>query len=517
MTRPGFRIQNEVFPNRAYWDGNPRTAGYPDGQKWKTQQAWCFNGQTVISGQTYIAGEYKPGSISIYGTQAVPDPGVIPPEPPVLPYFVNENSEYIYRNGKFQCAVPFSPHNGQDCIIALVGGRVFKIIPGVDSSKVSEVVVQDMPHALRNMERIPIAYMSQADKWLIAQDGVSSAIIYDGNVARRSDTVSDINNTEIPVGTIMSYGMGRISVVVQERDVAFGDLYGSHDLPDPSDSLILFTERNFLAEGFDAAIPFQQGRATGAIFFPQLDTSTGNGQLMVFSERGASSFFLSLDRTQWKTTPGFQTLSLLTTGLRGHRSIAVVNEDLWFRSDDGIRSFRQARSEQTGWAHIPLSSNVRQYTDNDDDAMLKYASAMYFDNRILFTTSPLWNHGRPIHWGMLVVDFDVLSSFGDKFKPAWEGQWNMLHAATPEFVLPSQLLTGTFNGVARAFVFGINGSNENQLYELSMDDKDDWNNQTIDWQFESRTLDFMKMTQNPTPFTENELYDGDIWLKDIVE
>ena len=461
--------------------------------------------QIGAPGDLHIQGEYKPDSIIVLSN---PDP----PYQDTAPWFANQSSQDIYKNGKLQCAIRYSPHNGEDCIMAMIGGRLFKIIPRIGGADVREIQIMDTPRNLRNMERLPIAYMVQADKWLIAQDGVSSAIIYDGNTARRSNTNTTVDQTEIPVGTIMAYGMGRISVVVQERDVAFGDLYGSHDFPDPSDSIILFTERNFLAEGFDAAIPFQQGRATGAIFFPQLDTSTGNGQLMVFSERGASSFFLSLDRTQWKTTPGFQTLSLLTTGLRGHRSLAVVNEDLWFRADDGIRSFRQARSEQTGWAHIPLSTNVRQYIDNDADWLLKYASGIYFNNRIIFTTSPMWHQGRPMHWGMVVVDFDVLSSFGAKFNPAWEGQWTM-----SSFIFPTQLLTGTFNGIERAFVFGIDNHNQNQLYELSMDDKDDWNYQPIQWEFESRTLDFVKMTQNPMPFSENELYDGDVWLKEISE
>jgi hypothetical protein len=405
--------------------------------------------------------------------------------------------------------------------MAMIGGRLFKIVPQVKTAKVSEVVIEDaaenMPHNLRNNQDYPIAYMCQADKFLIAQDGKSSAIIYDATRARRSSTTGDELHTEIPVGTIMAYGMGRIVVVVNERDVAFGDLYGSHDLPDPADSLLFFTERNFLAEGFDAAIPFTQGVATGMIFFPQLDTSTGNGQLMVFAERGSASFFLSLPREEWKTST-FQILSLLTTGLRGHRSIAVVNEDLWFRSDDGVRSYRQARSEQGGWAHIPLSTNVRQFLENDSDWLLQYASAIYFDNRIIMTTSPMWNNGRPIHMGVVVVDFDVISSFGGSLqspnssKPAWEGQWRSTR------FLPIQLLTGNFNGLTRAFCFGMDSHGENQLYELSKNDMDDWDGERIPFEMITRTMDFQKLDPSQsTPFTENELYDADLWLRDIIE
>jgi hypothetical protein len=372
----------------------------------------------------------------------------------------------------------------------------------------------------RNRIDLPIAYMVQADKFLIAQDGESLPIIYDGNKARRADSNNtDRTKTEVPVGTIMAYGMGRICIIVNQRDVAFGDLFGSHNLPDPADSLPFFTERNFLTGGFDAAIPFQQGLATGMVFFPQLDTSTGNGQLLVFAERGAAAFFLSLPRELWQTS-AFQILALLTTGLRGHRSISVVNEDLWFRAEDGYRSYRQARSEPSGWAHIPLSTSVKQFLDTDDDWLLKYASSMYFDNRIIGTCSPAWNQGRPFHNGMVAVDFDILSSFGVNSRPAWDGHW----AKVPV----SQLVTGRFNGVTRTFIFGLEATNQllpngdyqvvysNQLYELTTRDKQDFDG-PVDWELVSRLFDFSKLSQMSTPFTESEIYDGDIWLSQIAE
>jgi hypothetical protein len=489
-TRPGFRDFDESFQDI-------------------TKQLWCFSeNHTYPDGKSFIGGEYKPSNISTDTiTTGQPDP-----------WFAGQNSEDIYKKGILQCAHGYSPHNGEDCIMALVSGRLFRITPKVTTAEVVEIMIEDQPRNLCNMKRLPIAYMVQADKWLIAQDGMSAPIIYDGSKARRSKTSGLSDETEVPVGTIMAYGMGRLVVIVNNRDVAFGDLYGSHDLPDPADSLILFTERNFLAEGFDAAIPFTQGKATGMMFFPQLDTSTGNGQLMVLAERGATNFFLSLDRSLWKTS-SFQILSLLTTGLRGHRSISVVNEDLWFRSDDGMRSYRQARSEPAGWAHIPLSTNVKQYLGSDSEFLLKYCSSMYFDNRILVTTAPIWNNGRPAHWGMAVVDFDIIGAFGgtasepQTSRPAWEGLWTL-----SSFMFPIQIFTGTFKGVTRAFLYVVNNQAENQIFELSLDDKDDWDGQKINWEFVSRAFDFNKLSPgDSTVFTENELYDGDLWLKEIIE
>lgn len=472
-TRPGFRKMTESFTN---------------------PYQCCYG----INFPFHVIGEYA-------GDQT----------PPLPPWFAGQDAQTIYRTGIMQCAQAFSPHHGEDCIMALIGGRLFKIVPEVNSAKVTEVApIKDTTEGafnLRNRKDLTIAYMVQADKWLIAQDGHGRAIIYDSVDARRSVTDTTRDKTEVPTGTIMAYGMGRIVVVVNDKDIAFGDLYGSHALPDPADSIILFTERNFLAEGFDAAIPFQQGIVTGMVFFPQLDTSTGNGQLLVFAQRGANAFFLSLPRELWKTSQ-FQILALLTTGLRGHRSIAVVNEDLWFRSDDGVRSYRQARSEPSGWAHIPLSTNVRQFLDNDTDWMLKYASSIYFDNRIITTCSPFPNQGRPAHSRMVVVDFDILSTFGTRFKPAWEGSWVL-----PLSIPVTQILTGTFNGVSRAFAFGIDPDGNNQLYELSTDDRDDWDNQRIDWELVTRRFDFQKLSQQSSAFAESELYDGDIWLREIIE
>jgi hypothetical protein len=461
----------------------------------------------------------------------------------------HQQARYAYKNEVFQTICAYSPHKGEDCLMALIGGRLYKIVPSINSAKVTEITVHDPASPYRNSETAqapyrnnkfsPIAYMVQADKYLIAQDGISKAIIYDGKKARRSNLEGTPESIEVPTGTMMAYGMGRICVVVNERDVAFGDLYGSHldKQKDPADSIILFTERNFLTGGFDAAIPFQQGLATGIQFFPQLDTSTGNGQLLVFAERGATSFNMAIDRSLWQTSL-FQILALLTTGMRGHRSIAVVNEDLWFRSDDGYRTYRQARSESSGFAHIPVSTNVGQFLDVDDGELLRFSSSIYFDNRVVGTCSPVWNvrqqqsaqpslRGRIYHQGLVVVDFDILSSFGSlNTKPSWDGHWTIGTRFTSNLphIKIGQLVTGTFGGVTRAFAFGLQEQRDqagritylNQLYEFSFDDKDDFNG-SIPWEIVTRAYDFRGGQQPVTPFTENELYDGDVWVSEISQ
>ena len=182
-----------------------------------------------------VEGEYT----GVEGAALVVNPA--PPPEWIVPANLDP-SEVVYRTGIMQCASAYSPHNGQDCIMAMIGGRLFRITPHVTTADVIEIEIENNGRAdetqiptpitlkagknLRNDKNQPIAYMVQADKWMVIQDGISSAIIYDGKKARRSNTTGTVDETEIPVGTILAYGMGRICTVVNKRDIAFGDLFG---------------------------------------------------------------------------------------------------------------------------------------------------------------------------------------------------------------------------------------------------------------------------------------------------
>lgn len=417
------------------------------------------------------------------------DGDLVPP-----PTVIGVESNVAFFQDVFQDACYYSPKGGPECMVALIGGRLYRITPKDVTVDIEEIALDR-----RNHNDHPIAWMIQADKWLIAQDGESTPIIYDGIKARRAA------EDEVPVGQQMAYGMGRIVVIKNGHEVWFGDLYGSHD-GEPGDSVIKFTETTFLSEGTPASLPFELGRITGLGFPPQLDSSTGIGPLLIFTSRGVVSFDLSLQRDVWKTS-AFQKLVLLTTGLRGWRSLISVNEDMWFRADDGARSFRQARSEATGWFHLPLSTNVRQWMDSDTPELLDYVNAIHFDNRLIFTCSPVWNHGRVFHNGLVVLDFDILSSFGSNSRPAWNGHWSKLRV--------TRLLTGIFNGRRRAFVFGLDSGGLNEVYELSENQRDDFDG-PISSEMITRSFDFSR-DQASNPFSEKELYSGDVWLNKVSD
>lgn len=396
-----------------------------------------------------------------------------------------------FSNSKFQDASYFAPRGTPACLMAIVGGRLYRIIP--KQSRGLRITEIEMPY--RNSLNKSRAYMQQADRFHVTQDGESKPIIFDGTTARRA------KEKEVPVGTQMAYGMGRLIVCVNGRELTFGDLYGSNDGVDPGDAVIMFTETTFLNEGFNASIAFTLGAVTALHFAPQQDSAVGDGELLAFSENGVSSFFLSQPREQWKES-AFQRVTLLKTGGRGHDMVVSVNGDLWFRSDDGWRSYRQARAEIQGWAHLPMSTEIRPYTDSDTARLLKHGSAISFNNRLISTCTPRTNQGKLYHNGLTSLDFDVLSTFGQATQPSWDGHWSKL-----KFL---KLVTGKFDGVDRAFAFALDADGKNQIYELSADDPADFDG-PISWELETRSMNF------DSPFNEKKILGADVWVDDVSD
>jgi hypothetical protein len=108
-------------------------------------------------------------------------------------------------------------------------------------------------------------------------------------------------------------------------------------------SVLRFTETGFLNEGGAASISFALGKITGLHFVPQQDSSVGEGELLAFSKRGI------YDVPTGVAAGGMEGIEISTGGALqrgGARGWAIVsiNGDVWFRSDDGWRSYRQARS-----------------------------------------------------------------------------------------------------------------------------------------------------------------------------
>ena len=155
---------------------------------------------------------------------------------------------------------------------------------------------------------------------------------------------------------------------------------------------------------------------------------------------------------------GFQTILLPTRGVTGANAFVAVNQDLYFRSSDGLRSVRTSTADYSAPGLAPLSVEVRHRFDYDTLFLLQDASVALFDNRLLCTHSPFIHGPRALNQGIIAFNFDALSGRGQKTPPAFDGEWDGLVVA--------QIFTGVIAGTERCFILGRDIDGTNGLWEL---------------------------------------------------
>lgn len=371
-----------------------------------------------------------------------------------------------------------------------IGGHIYNVI-SISGSTLTAENVDDTPTNVIaaatvvtfldvNSQDIGIVYMIQAEDFLIAQDGLSKAFIFDGGSSRRSMTEVG----EIPTGTVMAYGIGRIWLAIPGRGFVAGDIvYGPSGTPayDKRDAILKFTENTFLAGGGAFAAP---GDITAMAFISSLDTSTGQGPLMVFTDGAVLSVNAPTNREAWAViTNPIQTVSLIANGATSfYGTIPTVNGDIFYRSLDGMRSFFLARRERGTFGNTPISRELLNLLNTDSPELLKYHSAIMFENRLLFT-----GRSRPDRYGASwqgigALDFDNMSSMLEKSPPVYDGTWTGVD--------PVWLFTCKYGRVQRAFIAAINSDGENELWEISKNHQFDNGSGRIKWTMVSRAFSF---------------------------
>ncbi len=387
----------------------------------------------------------------------------------------------LFEDAKFQGAHRYLTSSGNDVLMAAIGGRMFKI-DIANQFKVQDITIPGSP----NSSLLEFTWMAQGEDFFIMQDGVSSAYIFDGASARRATPY------EIPTGTVMAYVMGRFWIASPDRRqfVASDLVYGPSGTATYNyrDAILKMTENDLLATGGAFSIPDSAGRITAIVPIAVLDTSTGQGPIMVFTETRAFSINAPVDRAIWKlVTYPIETISMIGAGPVCQNVVAQVNSDLWFRTLIDIRSFIVARrnfqlSGQNTWANSGMSDEMRPILEYDQQATLSHASSVNFDNRLLTTISPVWTTHGTYFRGLTAMDFSTVAGIGRQSPPAWNGVWTGLKIL--------QILTATVNKVERCFMFTLSNADKIELWELSRADKQDNGSKRITWSHEDRSLRF---------------------------
>ena len=398
-----------------------------------------------------------------------------------------------FKDNLFQRAGYYQPMVGAACLVALIGGHLYRF--NVDAGNLVQDISIPGDYNANNLE---MAWMTQAEDFLIVQDNQMKALIYDGASTRRA------KGDEVPVGNVITYGMGRVWTAMQDgKSFVGGDLvYSSSGTGtyNRRDAVLKFTENTFLNEGGAFTVPNNSGRINAMRFISNLDTSLGQGPLQVFTQSAAFSVNAPFDRTTWKDLQyPIQTISLEVYGATGQDNTITINGDLWYRSFDGVRSFIVARRDFGTWGNVPMSSEMDRVLNFDDQSLLRFGSAVVFDNRLLMTTSPMRVQGHGVaHRGLVVVDFDLISSMGQRSDPAWDGLWTGVRIL--------QIVKGRFSSGERCFAFVLNADNEIELWEISKTDRFDNGTGRIQWFIETPSYGFN------TPYELKRLSTGDLFV-----
>lgn len=340
-----------------------------------------------------------------------------------------------------------------------------------------------------NPENLPTAWMEQAEQWLIVQDGKSAAIRYNGTEVRRSGPAG-----EVPTGTAMVYNeeIGRLCVALPTNEIAIGDI------TDP----IKFTETTYLNEGGKFRIPRRHGFITGACMLANQDRSNGQGAMLFFTEGTITGFALPPNREQWKNLQYPVQITMPIKGTTSHHSLVNVNGDVFYRGEDGFRSFALTRQDFNQWGNTPLSRELGRVLDFDDRKLLRFAASCLFDNRLLFTAAPRKGRYGAYHEMLCVLDFEGVSRI-KRLPPRWDGVWTGIQA--------QHFVTGNFGGEERCFIFGRNPETGGvQLWELLKRGDFDGDEGRIQCTIESRALDF------GTPFQMTKLDGFEMWVDKVV-
>lgn len=369
------------------------------------------------------------------------------------------NDDEASFHTRFQRALAYQGDDGKCAFLVMTGGRLWRINPTTFN-------VSDASGGNLQRSDVELAWGFQAENYAIWNDGSSLPVFYDGAMTRRSAGQA---GTELLPGRAGAYVNGRVwysrptGRTFRAGDLVFGA--SGSVTTGRRDAVLKETENTFLNEGGEFSVPQSGPPINAMIYLPQLDTSLGQGPLMVFTSQSVFSVNSPADRTVWKeVTYPIQTIGLLSDGALSPNGVVQVNGDLWFRGVEGIQSFLLARRQFTDPGQSPKSFEVDKILDKDTEWLLQNGSAVYWKKRLLTTISPVRDNDFGIyHRGLVSLDFAPVSSLKGNLAPAWEGRWTGLKIF--------QVLTCLIDNKSRCFIFAFNDTEGKiELWEVRDDE-----------------------------------------------
>lgn len=324
---------------------------------------------------------------------------------------------------------------------------------------------------------------------------------------------------EMPIGNIMCYAYGRVLVADNLNNIyASNIIYGNGTTV--TSNTRYFTETQYWNEGGSFTPPSDLGAITGMIVSPSININDrGQGEVVVACELGFFTLNTSITRTEWLLN-NIQKTSLKGRGNQSPWSLTLANNEIFFRSQDGWSFYNNSQVDFTQTLSFRnISKEVNPWVSEDTPWLQQFASAMFFDNRLIATVSPFTiatEDGRGLHRpcrGMVVMDVDKSAAAAPDADLVyrWNGIW--------EGPQPTQMIAAQINRVHRGFCFSYDSDGVNRIYEIQknmVDDMVDGNNVEIKSSIISRRMDF-GATQKTNDFLYKTLTGGEVLVSGLTE
>lgn len=336
----------------------------------------------------------------------------------------------------------------------------------------------------------------------IAADHIYAVNINDTAGILYADPISLRTIPELPAATCMDYYMGRIWYA-QDRTYTAGDIVGGDSGTAGTrkrDSVLKITENPLALAGDGFTVPTSAGNIRALKHSANLDTALGQGQLFAFTRKVVYSLNVPVTRAEWvNSKEPLQRVAQKGGGAYGDRCIPNVNGDLFYQAVDGIRSLLVAIRNFGQWGNTPISRNINRLLAFNDRSLMRFASGIEFDNRMLQTALPYQTEAGVAFRGIAALDFDLVSSLGEKLPPAWEGMLSGVDVL--------QLFEGDFGGLQRAFAVVRSTANGSiQVWELDPSSRRDDSDNRVEWYLETPAFTWGK------EFELKTLDGAEIWI-----
>lgn len=321
---------------------------------------------------------------------------------------------------------------------------------------------------------------------------------------------------ELPAAGPMAYWMGRVWYAFG-RSFTAGDIVrgpsGTAGAPYfKRDSILKVTENQVAANGDGFQLSSTAGNITSVFETQELNTQTGEGKLYVGTRQVIYRFNVPVTRDDWTAagdgTGGtfipFQTVAVLNYGPTSNRCIVQANSDVFYQTlEPAIRSIQTSTIRNVpDWGNTGISNNVRRALVLNDRNLMQAATGIQFLNRFYQSCLPFETPVGIAHKGIVVLDFELITTLEEKLPPAWEGLLEGLHWL--------DLLEADFGGLSKAFGFIVSQINgEIELWEMTQADKRDDGDKRIPMMIETPSFTF------GNPFSLKELESLEIWYDKI--